>query len=73
MWTKRWWRDTVERVIRGVASNLISTLSVDGLDLANLDWTTKLAAAGIQGVITFLVCIVGSETGQRSDTASLVE
>lgn len=76
--SRRFWMDTLERVVRTTAQVALAVLGLDvagsatdtpGLDVA-AGWEQKLAVIGATALLTFLTCLAGKRTGDNS-TASL--
>lgn len=78
IYTRRFWTDTVERVIRTTAQVAATMFAVPavgaeaGVDgaLVGLSWQDKLTVIGVTALLTFLTCLAGRTTGDTS-TASL--
>lgn len=75
--SKRFWTDTIERVVRTTAQVALAVLGTplvaDALpaDVAvPTDWQTGALTVAMAAVLTFLTCLAGRATGDRS-TASL--
>lgn len=73
MFTKRFWRDTAERVIASAAGGALTPLVLDGVNvLDHPNWKTYVGAAATTGLVSFLKAIVASRTGD-SQSASLAD
>jgi len=71
IWSSLFWKDAVERVLATVAQVLIAVLSVDGLNLVNLDWQATLSTVAIAGALALLKAIVANAvTGRTVSPAS---
>ena len=78
IYTRRFWSDTVERVVRTAAQVALTVFGVPfaadaaGADpaLTALSWQDKLTIVGVAAALTFLTCLAGRGTGDTS-TASL--
>ena len=67
MWTKRFWVGAIERAIRTVAQAAISVLTLDSTTtLLTANWEGVLAVSGLAGLISLLMSIVASGTGENS-------
>lgn len=74
IWTSLFWKDTVERVISTVAQVLIAILSVDGLDLLQLDLTAIVSTVAIAGALVVLKALAANAwVGQTVSPASLAK
>lgn len=77
IYTRRFWRDTVERVIRTTAQVALAVFGVPvvgdaaGANIEALGgWQEKLVIVGATAILTLLTCLAGKATGDTS-TASL--
>lgn len=74
IWNSLFWKDVAERVIATVAQVLIALLSVDGLDLVNIDLTATLSTIAIAAALVVLKSLVANEfVGQTVSPASLAK
>jgi len=64
------WRDAAERAIATAAQSAVALLSVDGLGLVEVDWTTTASVSGLAALVSVLKSVVASRSGDGS--ASLV-
>lgn len=73
IWTSLFWKDAAERVLSTVAQVLIAILSVDGLDLIQLDLEATLTTVLVAGGLALLKAIVANAAvGRAVSPASLV-
>jgi hypothetical protein len=79
IYTRRFWLDTTERVVRTTAQVALAVFGVPALggalDVPSIDdtldgWQGKVAVVAAAAVLTLLTCLAGRRTGDRS-TASL--
>lgn len=80
IYTRRFWMDTTERVVRTAAQVALVAFGIpagvdaaNGVDLGGLtavDWEGKLVVVAGAAVMTLLTCLAGRRTGDTS-TASL--
>lgn len=70
MWTKLFWKDTIERVVSTAAQAAIAVLTVDGFDLANFDFEAGASVVGIAAAVSFLKAIVAGSGKISDDTVS---
>lgn len=74
IWNSLFWKDVAERVIATVAQVLIALLSVDGLDLVNIDVTAVLSTIAISAALVVLKSLVANEfVGKTVSPASLAK
>lgn len=68
MFTKLFWVQASERAIRTVAQAAISLLTVDATTtLLTANWEAIAAASGLAGLISLLMSVVASGTGESED------
>ncbi len=75
--SRRFWIDTLERVLRTTAQVALAVMGAPAaMDAAGVndviagDWQGKVTVIGVTAVLTFLTCIAGRNAGDPS-TASL--
>lgn len=66
MFSKKFWVDTVERVIRTGAQALLATLTT-----TTVDWGQKLQITGIAMIAALLTAVVASGAGSKEDASFL--
>lgn len=69
MFTKLFWKDTVERVVSTGAQAAIALLTVDGFDLANFDLEQGAAVVGIAALVSLLKALVAGKVTPASDVS----
>ena len=60
MFTRAFWKATVERMIRTFAQAVAALLGGDGLGLVDVDWGQALSIGGLAAVAALLTAIVAS-------------
>lgn len=70
MWTKRFWQQTTERVIKTFAQAAIAMMTGEGLGLYNTDWGNVFSVAGLAAVISLFTSIA-SNPFTSTDTPDL--
>lgn len=81
IYTRRFWFDTIERVVRTTAQVALAMFAVpalgevtvgadDAAAMIGLSWQEKLTFIGATALLTLLTCLAGRTTGDTS-TASL--
>lgn len=73
MFTKPWWAATIQRVVRSFAASLFGILTANGTGILDTDWIGALSVAGMAAVVTFLLCIIGSQVGGAGPAFGHVE
>lgn len=63
MYSKAFWRATFERAISTAAQATIGVVSIEGFDLAQLDWRAAAGLIAVPTVVSVLKSIVVGTTG----------
>lgn len=71
MFTKKFWKDAIERAIKTIAQAQVAILTSGVLGLLNVDWVALLSVSGLAGLVSILTSIA-SAGASNSDSASLV-
>jgi hypothetical protein len=71
MFTKKFWKDAVERSIRAGAWTLVAIAGTAGFSLLSVSWPGLLAAIGLAMVVS-LAGSLAVNAASSSDTASIV-
>ena len=71
MWTKEFWKTSLERAIRTLAQVLLSMIVVGETGFLDVDWVQALSVAGLAAVASVLMSIGATGIGDKG-TASLV-
>lgn len=61
MWTVAFWKAAAERAVRAFAAALASIMTADGFGLLDADWTARLTAAAMAGLISLLLSVAASQ------------
>jgi hypothetical protein len=67
----RFLKDAAERAVKTFAQVLVGILTVDGADLANVNWKASLVAAGTASAVSLLTSVASAKVGD-DESASLV-
>jgi hypothetical protein len=67
----RFIKDAAERAVKTFAQVLVGILTVDGADLANVNWKASLVAAGTASAVSLLTSVASAQVGS-DESASLV-
>lgn len=70
MWSKQWWLDVAERLLRTFAQTFLAVFIPNGITPV-ADWKTALISAGTAAVLSLLMSVAASGIGNPS-SASLV-
>jgi hypothetical protein len=71
MYTKQFWKDTLERVISTAAQCALGAIGTTAF-LGGVNWTFVLGTAGGGALMSLLKCLVAAQKGDPT-SASLVE
>jgi hypothetical protein len=52
---KEWWKETIERAIKGAAEAMLAYIGTGAIVLSDVNWIAALSAAGMGAVISFLI------------------
>lgn len=66
MWTKLFWKDTIERAVSTMAQVLISLFAVDQFNLLTLDWVATLATVGAAGLLAVAKALAATQFVKES-------
>jgi hypothetical protein len=72
MFTKTFWKDTVERAVKTFAQSFGAVLIASGTGLLDVDWVNALSVAGLATVISVATSVGGIKAGEVS-TAGYVK
>ncbi len=70
MWTSAFWKDAVERAIKGFAGTLVALLGAGATNLLEADWVAMLGVSGMAFVVSILTSVGSAKTGTKG-TAQL--
>jgi hypothetical protein len=71
MYTKKFWKDTVERVVSTAAQSAVGALGATAV-VGGVNWAVVGATVGLAALTSLLKCLVAGAKGDP-DSASLVE
>jgi hypothetical protein len=63
LFTRRFWGDAVERLIRAGAAAMLSTLTGRAVGLLEVHWLGVLEVGGMAALVSLLTSIVAAHTG----------
>lgn len=72
MFTRSFWIDTAERVLRTFAQGFIATMGASALNVFNASWLVPLGISAGMAFISLCMCIVAGPVGGNPNTASLL-
>lgn len=73
MWTKKFWMDTLELVLRTMAQALIAVLGTNALGIIGLDWMQTASITATAGLLALLTSIVASQVGDKGTAQFMKE
>jgi hypothetical protein len=74
MFTWKFWKQTLERMIRTFAAGMLSVLEVPQiLDVRHVGWLDAISISAGASAVTLLFCIVGSSVGNDKESPSMVD
>ena len=71
MWTKNFWRQTLERAVKSAAQALLGMWALDGFNVLHADWRLAAGVAGGAYVLSVLTSIVTSGIGEPNDPSAV--
>lgn len=71
MWSKIFWKDAVERLVKTAAQAEAAYLVAAGTGLLTVNWWASLSTAGMAAVLSLLTSL-GSNVVNPTGTASLI-
>ena len=57
MWSARFWKSTIERLIKTFAQTAAGLITGEGLGLLDVNWTIVLSVAGLAAVYSLLTSV----------------
>lgn len=73
IFTWKFWKQTLERMIRSFAASMLSVLVVPKvLDVRHVGWLDAVSVGAGASVVTLLLCILGSKLGNDDESPSMV-
>jgi hypothetical protein len=63
MFTRAFWKATLERMVRTFAQAVVALIGGDGLGLVDVDWGDAFSIGGLAAVAALLTAIVASGGG----------
>jgi len=73
MFTKLFWKDAIERAIRTVSQAWLAVLTVSGTTILNADMKAMAAVGATAGIISVLMSVVASGTGNTNSASFTVD
>lgn len=62
---KKFWTDTVDRVVASFAQGLIASAGLDGLGILDVDWGGVLSLAGSYALLSLLTSVAFRGSSQE--------
>lgn len=72
MFTRLFWKDTLERVVASAAGGVLTVLSLDGADLVDTDAKVWLVGVGVPALTSLAKALVALTRADTVSPASLV-
>lgn len=69
MFTKLFWKDTLERAIKTFAQAFVAVLTASGTGLIDVNWYNALSVAGLATVISVFTSIGSAGVGDEGASA----
>lgn len=73
MFTKLFWRDTIERAVKTFAQSALATLGVGAVDVVAVNWVGVLSVGGGAAVISVLTSLASEPRSGTLSPASAVK
>lgn len=73
MFTKLFWRDTIERIVSTMAQFLLVLGGVDGANFLDMDFRQLLTLTALGGVATLLKALAAAKIGVTGSASFTVE
>lgn len=71
MWTSLFWKDVAERVLATVAQVILGIITLDGFNIASLDFVAAATLVGVAALGVILKALIASRIGPTVSPASL--
>lgn len=69
IWSKLFWKDTVERVVATVAQAATGVLTAGGLGLFDVDFTSVLSVSLLAGLLAFAKSVAATYIGDPGNAS----
>ena len=71
MFTKNFWKQSLERLIKTFAQAILALITSDGLGIVDVNWGKVLSVAALAALASLLTSIVTSGVGQPNDPSAV--
>jgi hypothetical protein len=71
MFTKNFWKQTLERLIKTFAQAILALITGNGLGIVDVNWGRVLSVAGLAALASLLTSIASSGIGQKNDPSAV--
>lgn len=71
MWSKQFWKETVERAIKTAAQTAVALIGTELVGIMELDWVQITSVSAVAALLSVLTS-VGSDPVGKTGTPSLV-
>lgn len=70
MWTKEFWKQTIERAVKTFAQTVLALISAGSIGITDVDWLNVLNVGGLAALISLLTSVVSGLVVNESSTAT---
>lgn len=71
MFTKKFWKDTTERVVSSFAFAVLAVVGADGVNIVEIDWPGTLGIASAAALASLLKAFVASQIGDKESASTV--
>lgn len=71
MWTRSFWAQTAERMIKTFAQAVLALLTGDGLGIVDVDWKKVASVGALAALASLLTSIVTSGVGEEDSPSAV--
>ncbi|HEX5543669.1 MAG TPA: holin [Micromonospora sp.] len=71
MWTRNFWRQALERLVKTFAQAALALVSGDGLDILDVDWRSVVGVSTLAALASVLTSIATADMGEPGDPSAV--
>jgi hypothetical protein len=71
VFTKTFWKQTLERLIKTFAQAILALITSDGLGIVDVNWGRVLSVGALAALASLLTSIVSSRVGQPNNPSAV--